>query len=420
MDLRTRLAYIGTGFGNFATGLGMKRLSLTGEPLKFVNGLKHVEVDTTTTQGQYEALTKCSVVQACVVLRADAFLNLKIWAKDYDGRKIKLNNYIRQDLKALNTLNPYQDFQVFNNMVESKAATYGRCYIQKVKLLGLDKFEYYPIPNEMIKPIYMGLRQSNELFESEPTYYEVTLYDGKTLRLEKDEVVVLKDNMLFGNIGDGNVGYGTSRLIGLQEQISTLLSAGEVLTQTYADGGGRGIIGQGARDVDTFTAPFLNKEKDIIQEELKGYGKLRGQLKYIVTKGVASYVPLTDKIVDLDIPNNLFDATLTLFRRYGIPTAYGQRETRYKSLPEARKELYSGTIIPEGTQRYNAELKMIGIPERDWFYQPDWSHLDFFQESLFQSGQALYNASMALSKAVEGGFLSANDAKGEFEYYLNR
>ena len=412
MDFSKILSYLRTGLkGGIPT-----KYDSSG----YVYGYKNVEVDTSTVEGQAEALNKCSVVQACVVLRADAFLNLKIWAKDYDGRKIKLNNYIRQDLKTLNTLNPYQDFQVFNNMVESKAATFGRCYVQKVKRIGIDKFDYYPIPNERIKPIYRGSVNRNMLFESEPDYYNVTLYDGKTMRLESDEVIILYDNAIYGDLGDGNFGNGVSRLSGLGESVSTLLAGGEVLTQTYADGGGRGIIGQGARDVDTFTAPFLNKEKENIQAEIKKYGRLRGEFKYIVTKGVASYVPLTDKIVDLDIPNNLFDATLALFRRYGIPTAYGQRETRYKSLPEARKELYSGTVIPEGTQRYNAELKMVGIPERDWMYQPDWSHLDFFQESLFQSGQALYNASMALKTAVEAGFMTANDAKGEFEYYLNR
>ena len=84
MDFSTRLSYLRTGL----TGVIPTKDDSSG----YVYGYKNVEVDTSTVEGQAEALNKCSVVQACVVLRADAFLNLKIWAKDYDGRKIKLNN----------------------------------------------------------------------------------------------------------------------------------------------------------------------------------------------------------------------------------------------------------------------------------------------------------------------------------------
>lgn len=374
-----------------------------------------VQIDTTTVSGQREALRKSSVVQSCVILRADGFSNLNIYPKLESGKKVSSNKYTEADMRLLNSINEFQDYRTFNNMVETFAAPFGKCYIYKQKMLGLDKFRYYIIPNHLIQEKYTGLRKTSFMFESQPDYYEVSLFDGQKLRLENDEVFIYYDNTFYGEHG-----YGTSRLEGLGESISTLLASGEVATQVYADGGGRGIIGQGARDSDSFSDPFFNGERTRIQNDLKKYGRLRDQLKYIVTRGVASYVPLTDKVVDMDIPQISFDAALAIFRRMGIPSAYAQRESRYKSLPEARKELYTGTIVPEATTRFKQIIKMVGIPERDWEYKPDYTHLDFYQESLQQSATALLNASTALKNAVEGGFMSAQDAEGEFEYYLNR
>ena len=76
------------------------------------------------------------------------------------------------------------------------------------------------------------------------------------MRLETDEVFVLKDNDFYNHF---DASYGVSRLSGLSEAISTCLSIGEMTTQLIADGGARGIIGQGAKDIDMLSAPFLEK-----------------------------------------------------------------------------------------------------------------------------------------------------------------
>jgi hypothetical protein len=189
-------------------------------------------------------------------------------------------------------------------------------------------------------------------------------------------------------------------------------------TQLISDGGARGIIGQGARDIDMVTAPFLSDEKDAIQKSLKGYGGLRGQLKYIVTKGAASYVPLTSKIIDMQLPENLQSAILQIGKRMGIPNVYQALEPRFKAMPEGRKEFYTGTMIPEGTVRFEDEQRMVGMPLRDWEYKPDWSHLDFFQESLKESAIALNQALSGITPAVEKGIITVQQAQAFLEPYL--
>lgn len=369
------------------------------------------EIDTSTIIGQRIALNRSSIVQACVILRADAFSHLKIWAKDVKGKKVT-NNVVLEDLKQLDRFNEHQNFRVFNNQIEAYACSYGGAYVLKSKMIGLKKFNYYVIPNHLIEPQYS--KRVNNYFENDVLWYKVYAFDGNWMRLEKDEVIYFSDNDFFNPDGV----RGLSRLYSLKEPISTLLSIGEMSTQLIADGGARGIIGQGAKDVDMISAPFLDDEKRAIQTSLKGYGGLRGQLKYIVTKGAASYVPLTSKIIDMQLPELEMKAIIQIGKRFGIPNAYQALEPRFKAMPEARKEFHTGTIIPEATVRYEQIVKMKEIPDRGWAYQPDWSHLDFYQEALKESGVALNQVLAAVTPAFEKGLLTKEQVDSIIEPYL--
>lgn len=383
--------------------------------IDLTNGVNsnNVEIDTTTISGQYEALRRCSVLQEVILLRANAFGNLRIWAKDKYGKKV-MNDTVYKDLKKLNYFNPKQDYRSFSNQVEIYASTFGVCFIYEQKVIGFpDNSEFYIIPNWLISPYDKS--GHTPYFEQDIDYYQVDVFNG-VVRLDKEEVHLIKDNSFNFN----GYGYG-SRLTGLKEPISLLLSIGEMSTQLIADGGARGIIGQGARDIDMMISPFLNDEKKHIQDELKKYGGLRNQYKYIVTKGTASYVPLTSRIVDMDLSNLDKRSVFKIFGSFGVPKIYAADEPRFKAAPEGRKEFYTGTIVPESIPRSQQLMKLKRIPERrDWEYYVDYSHLDFYQEMLQQSASAQLNASTALKNAIEGGFITADAAAGEFEYYLNR
>lgn len=370
-----------------------------------------VTVNTATREGQSAAFRKSSVVQTAVRRRVNAFSNLNVWAKDAKGKKV-YNKFVDEDLRKMQRWNKYQDFNAFNNLVESQACIYGVCYIWKMKLIGVNEYEYYVVPNSLISPKNLSF-STNSLFERKATSYNVSLPTGD-LELGSDEIIEIKDNWFINNDGQ----YGLSRLSSLSEPISTLLSIGEMTTQLIADGGARGIIGQGAKDVDMITSPFLNKEKDEIQKALKQYGGLRNQFKYIVTKGAASYVPLTSKIVDMQLPALVMDAKVAIFEVFGLPNIFSVHETRYKSLPEARKEFYTGTIIPEATPRFRDLVRIKGIPQRDWEYKPDWSHMDFFQESLKEGAVALQQAINGVLPAYRDGILSKEECRAIIEPYI--
>ena len=384
---------------------------LVRDLLENVETFNKVEINTKTSQGQFDAFNKSSVVQTAIRKRSDAFSHLEIWAKDDNGKKIINNGVVKNDLKLLSQPNEYQNFNCFNNHVESQVCIYGRCYVYKSKNIGINKFNYYIIPFDMVSPVYSNTY--NSIFEKEILYYNINTGSG-VLRLETDDIFIYRDNWYKNRQGT----FGLSRLYSLSEPISTLLSIGETITQLIVDGGARGIIGQGAKDIDTYSAPFLTREKIELQKALKEYGGLRGKFKYIITKGAASYIPITSKIVDMQLPELLMSAKISVFEQYGLPNIFAAEETRYKSLPEARKEFYTGTIIPEATKRFSDFCKMMSITNRDWEYKPDWSHLDFYQEDLKESAIALQQVSGAITPLVEKGIITIEQAKGILEPYL--
>lgn len=372
---------------------------------------ERILVRTNSVYGQIDAFRRSSAVQSAITRRVNAFANLNVWAKDDSGRKV-VNPTVKADLARMEMFNPYQSFKVFSSQVEAYCSIFGTCYVYKMPIAGFpNDFDNYVIPNNLIQPYY-GTETTN-LFQRKVENYKVTI-GTKVLTLFPNEVEVIYDNYY----GFSGYGLGESRLIALAEPISTLLAIGEVGTQLRADGGARGILAMNAKDVDMLSAPFLDADKKAMQTELKNYGGLREQFKYVITKSAMNYIPLTSKIVDMDLTGGALDATIQIFDRYGIPSIFASKEPRFKAMPEARKELYTSAIIPEATARYAALVKLRNIPERAWTYQPDWSHMDFFQESLLQSGTALQQVMNAITPAREKGFISQQQFDSILEPYL--
>lgn len=370
-----------------------------------------VVVKTNSVYGQINAFRKSSAVQSAITRRVNAFANLKVWAQDDSGKRVQ-NAIVKADLDRMKKFNPYQAFQAFSSQVEAYCSIFGTCYVYKAPIVGFpNDWDCYVIPNNIIQPFYGT--DSDSMFQRKAEYYNVTV-GMQILKLLPSEVQVIYDNC-FGFTG---YGLGESRLVALAEPISTLLAIGETSTTLSSDAGARGIITQGAKDIDMISAPFIDAEKKAVQAELKNYGGLREQFKYIVMKGAATYVPLTAKTTDLDLTGRALDANIQILERYGIPSIFASKEPRFKAMPEARKEMYTATIIPEATPRYADLVTLKGVPERPWIYSPDWSHMDFFQESLKEGAIALQQVMNAIVPARKEGYITPEQFDSILEPYI--
>ena len=394
-------------------------VSLTTPYMDYILSSNNTAVNTSTVSGQIEAYTKCNVLQDAIDIKARYHSSLKLSAQkdtgDWIGGNYGTNaekSIVKKDLERLRMLNENENFMRFNYRLKSNLHVFGECYVWKQKIVGFDKFNYYIIPYNLVTPVYGSLPKYDIYFKPIPAKFEVQLPTG-ILELMPDEIFVFRD----GIEGFTSNKSTMSRLVALQEPISAILSANQMFTELIADGGARGIIGQGAKDSNMLVEPYLDEEKSLLQKELKSYGKLRGQLKYLVTKGTATYVPLTSSISDMQLPENLLARKIDIYRAFGIPTAFAINESRFKVLPEARKELFTSAVIPEGEDLFGDELRMVEMPERDWLYLPDFSHMDFFQEPLLQAGTALQQAANAVVPLVREGIWTAQEANSELTPY---
>lgn len=377
-------------------------------------------IDTSSINGQMQAYIKCNVVQDVINLKSLYHSNLKLGAQKESGDWIGGNygtaseqKMAKQDLALLAKFNDTENFRAFNYKLKQFLHIFGEAYIWKMKVVGMNKYQYFIIPRQLISPNYGMKPDFDANFKPIPKNYTVTTPAG-TMTLENDEVFV---------IGDGIAGMRssqnyTSRLEALSESISALMAINEMFTELIQDGGARGIIGQGAKDSQMLVEPYLDEEKALMQKELKTYGKMRGQFKYLVTKGTASYVPLTSTITEMQLPENILAKKVDIYRSFGLPNAYAMNESRFKVMPESRKEAFTGSVTPEAHLIYDALIRMVGIPERDWIYTTDDRHMDFFQESLLQSGTALQQAANAVVPLVSNGIWSVQTANSELTPYM--
>jgi hypothetical protein len=378
------------------------------------------EVNTSTVWGQIEAYEKCNVLQDAIDIKARYHSSLKLSAQKDTGDWIG-GNYgtpsekavVKQDLSKLRMFNEQENFMRFNYRLKSNLHIFGECHVWKQPIVGFKgKYNFYIIPYNLVTPIYDTFPKYDIYFKPIPSKYQVEVPSG-IIELSTDEVFTFRD----GVEGFKPNRSTQSRLVALQEPISAILSANQMFTQLIADGGARGIIGQGAKDAEAFGAPYLDEEKMLIQRDLKQYGKLRSQLKYIVTRGQASYIPLTASITDMQLPENLLGRKIDIYRAFGIPTAFAINESRFKVLPEARKELFTSAVIPEGEDLFGDILRMVEMPDREWNYLPDYSHMDFFQEPLLQAGTALQQAANAVVPLVANGIWTTQEANSELTPY---
>jgi len=377
-------------------------------------------VNTKTVAGQIDAYSKCTVLQDAIDIKASYHSSLKIAAIDKFGKWIS-GDYakpseqaiIDRDMANINWFNEQEGFMRFNHRLKTHLLIFGRAYVHKEKLAGINKYNYYLIPNNIIEEEYEIRPKVTDYYLPKVKRYKISV-GYESFYLSTDDVFIFTDRLA------GFDRFSTqSRLYGLEEAISTLLCTDEMLTQLLADGGARGIITQGAKDIDMISAGYLDDEKADIQRSLKDYGLLKDKYKYIVTKGQAGYVPLTSRIVDMQIPEISLMKKIQIYRAFGIPTAFGVNESRFKVLPEARKEMFTSSVIPEGQDLFEAILRMKGIENPSFCkYVADYTHFDFFQESLKESGVAFQQAANALVPLVEAKIITMEQANNYLNPYL--
>lgn len=356
-------------------------------------------IDCSTVEGQLKAYRKCDVVRSVLGKSSSFIANLKVWALDEMGKEVK-TALSKKEIAKINRPNPKEDRKIFFKKLDQQVKLHGKAYVRKVK--NGNDYDYYVIPRKYLKIEWDNEVQAN--FDRKVKKY--TINDGvKTYELRDDEVHIYNDVTLED---DGYTMYGASRLESLSELISTYVIMWEVLTGMFGDRGALNIISMGVKDAQMMSLSALKSEKESILKRLsERYGLRRGQSKNVLVSTDAKVSPLTAKMSDMMFPETNKDCKKGIANAYEIPPELlGIESSRFKTIPEARKEAYTQSAIPSFEYYISEWNTMRGNINLPFIIAPDYSHLDFYQESQLQKAtafQQMTNAIAAISdKTIEG------------------
>jgi len=371
-------------------------------------GTKYM-IDCSTVTGRQDAYKKCDIVRSVLGKSSSAIANLRIKVTDKQGNTVDKPEAVKIMAK-INKPNGKEDFKRFFRKLDLYCKLHGKAFVRIVDngKLGID---YYVVPNEFVHIFYTN--KTDLYFERKVDRYEIRTGVDVVI-LGADEMHVFYDGTLSAT---GYEIFGASRLESLSEPVSAYATIFQVLTELFGSGGAENIIAMGAKDHTMLTSSASKDEKEDILAKLRvKYGKRRGQNRNLVLSGEAKVHPLTAKIVDMDIPNAIKQAIKAVYSAYEWPAELASIDTsRYKTMPEARKEAYTQSAVPSLEYYFSEWLNMVGMPNADFVLRADYSHLDFYQESKKEKAVAFSQLAQVMPKLIEAGVYEPSEVKAKLE-----
>lgn len=381
----------------------------TAKDLIQLFGRKPTYIDTSTVLGQSLAFAGCSILTAIMTKKVSAITSARFWVVDEEG-----NDVNRKDIMdRMKQPNPYQTLSEFVGMVEFFSQIYGKAYICKLQALGMDDFELYVVPNELVTETTKTMTVPSFAPLADVESYTITL-NGVLYKVSPEDMFVVNDAIYSLN----RMGGATSRLKSLEKPVNTFIASYDAVNDLMWNRGMLGIISMKMSNPDLDTQmPATKSEKDDLRSELNKYGTLRGQLKYAITGYDASFVPVSSSITDLGASEIQKGCKRDMAYTYQVPSILLDVEgSTYANMSEAKLDFYNNDIIPSA---WNIMSTMNRIYENEEFkVQAFYDHLDLFQDAKRQQAQGMTSLVSALNQAVQSGLMTLDEARDQINKYI--
>lgn len=366
-------------------------------------------IDTSTVLGQSLAFAGCSILASIVTKKVSAITTARFWVVDEEGNDVKRPEI----MKRMTRPNQYQTLSEFVGMVEFFSQIYGKAYICKVQSLGMEDFELYVVPNELVTEKLTTL--------AVPTLAPLADVEGYIITLGGVQYDVTPENMTLINdvtYSLNRLGGAQSRLEALHKPINTFIAAYDAVNDLLWNRGMLGIISMKMSNPDLDTQmPATKSEKEGLRRELNRYGILNGQLKYAITGYDVACVPVSSSISDLGVSDIQKNCKRDIAYTYQVPSLLLDVEgSTYANLSEAKIEFYNNDIIPASKNIMAAMNRIYG--NETYTVQAFYDHLDLFQEAKRQQAAGLTSLITALNQAVLAGLMTVDEAKDQINKYL--
>lgn len=365
-------------------------------------------IDTSTVLGQSLAFAGCSILTSIVTKKVSAITSARFWVVDEEGNDVKRPEI----MDRMKQPNPYQTLSQFVGMIEFFSQIYGKAYICKVQALGMEDFELYVVPNELVT--------ENLKTSIIPTFAPLADVESYTLTLNGVNYTVTPENMFVVNdvtYSLNRMGGAVSRLESLEKPINTFIASYEAVNELLWNRGMLGIISMKMINPDLDTQmPATKSEKADLREQLNEYGVLRGQMKYAITGYDVACVPVSSSIADLGISDIQSGCKKDIAYTYQVPgIMLDMADSKYANLTEAKLDFYTNDIIPSSANIMDVMNKIHG--NEQFKVLAFYDHLDVFQEAKRKQADGFTKMVASLISAMQSGLITRDEAREKYDKY---
>ena len=344
--------------------------------------------------------------------RAWSSMKLEVVYKQTDKEVSNSESLVR----VLRQPNFFQSQKEFLMQTKIWQEVYGNEFIYKNTPAGMNTYKGLFTLNPSFVTIDYGTEQT-------PFYLASALPQNiryKTSWSGKDEDItanVIHINSTNTNPQSGNWLIGGSSLTSLSAAIENIRASYEARNVIISNRGALGILSNGSVDGMGSTMPMNPKEKESVQNALKGYGLAKNQSQFILTNLNLKWQQMAVDADKLQLHEECNESFKTICHVLGVNYEIFDNGNTYENKRMAELATYQNTIIPEANEWVDALNRSFDTASKSWVIKCSFDHLPIFSENVKERAQSLVLLTNALSKAFTDGAITKEQYSNELSKF---
>lgn len=339
-------------------------------------------------QGLFDWYHSNPVFYATVMIKAREYANMEIQVWDKNKEKLVPRNTripIAQQLYRMfekpNVLQSTWEWVLQRKIfleVAGNNFTYGNFALGMKNITGL-------VSLWNVWPQHMKYRMATMFFEATKLeeIIESWKFEAGNYKKVWQPNEILHTNKPNTEITDDRI-FGRSPAQNLVRPLTNIDMAYESRNVIMKNRGMRVILTSDRSDAAGSKIPLLDTDKEVVQEELKGYGMLEGQKQMFFSTMPLKAVPIDQDVMKLGLFEEISTDAMMVCNAYGVPEILLKlyiKGATFENQEASVRRLYQGTLIPEADEDMNSLSNFLGLDQTDYELRASYAHVPVLQES---------------------------------------
>lgn len=342
-------------------------------------------------------------LKSVITRKASMFSNMELHLIDIKSKKRIEDKELDKLLQNPNALQSQNDFL---RQFKEQEQVYGNQFIYKNVPSALLT---YPVALWNISPALMYPELTGKLFDQVDVNEIIQKYTYRLIDVTRE---FKPEQILYSRINDlDNPIVGKSPIIALKYPMSNIEASYEYRNVLMKEKGALGILSNDSKDA-IGAIPLTDPERERVENAyINKYGIEAGQRRVILTnaslKWQAMSYPTKDMMLFEEVDANL----ITIVDMFGMNiNMFSNKAATFENVKQSIIQVYQDTIMPEADQFTQALSKFLKIKEGQRLVA-SYEHIPILKENKLVGMKALESIIVSLTKAIEGGILTIDQAK---------